>query len=121
MTLLLVWMLFLHWFGDFVFQTRWMADNKSKNIEALTLHVFVYSLVLWIGVYVTTLYYINDLCRFVICNFLLHWTTDFWTSKMTKQAVEEKNTHKFFAIIGFDQFVHTSTLILTLQYLLGIS
>jgi hypothetical protein len=94
-----------------------MADNKSKNVEALILHVFIYSCVLWIGAGITGQYIVNDLCRFAICNFFIHWLTDFCTSKMTKVAVEEKNMHKFFAIIGFDQFIHATTLILTIKLL----
>lgn len=110
-------LLFLHWLGDFVLQTRWMADNKSKNWEALTLHVFVYSFTVFcIGI--TGQYLINDLCRFATINFIIHFVVDSFTSRFTKKALEAKNMHLFFAIIGFDQFLHTSTLLIIAELLL---
>ena len=39
-----VLILFLHWVFDFVFQTDYMARNKSKSIKALASHVAIYSL-----------------------------------------------------------------------------
>ena len=36
---------FLHWVADFVFQTDWMAQNKSKNNKPLLVHVGVYTAV----------------------------------------------------------------------------
>jgi len=118
MLCLFIGLLFLHWLGDFVCQTRWMADNKSKRLDALSLHVFVYSLVLFCGLAITTNWTINDLCRFALINFVLHWTTDVTTSKLAKNALENKEIHKFFAIVGADQFLHATTLILTGYYLL---
>lgn len=111
--------LFLHFIGDFVCQNRWMADNKSKNWEALTLHVFVYSnVLLWAGT-LSQLYLFNDLCRFTIINFIIHWLVDFTTSRYTRKALGVRNLHLFFAIIGADQFCHSITLLITTQYLLG--
>jgi len=34
----------LHFFGDFVCQPRWMAENKSSNSVALLLHVVAYTM-----------------------------------------------------------------------------
>ena len=119
LTWLFVYVLFLHWVGDFVLQTQYMAENKSKNFEALVLHVFVYTCVLFIGTSVTTQYGINDLCRFAVINFFIHLSVDATTSRYTKMALEAKNMHRFFAILGFDQFVHAATLLLTTFYLLG--
>ncbi|MEQ8175561.1 MAG: DUF3307 domain-containing protein [Syntrophomonadaceae bacterium] len=33
-----------HLVGDFLFQNRWMADNKSKKVIPLVVHSLVYSL-----------------------------------------------------------------------------
>lgn len=114
-----VWLLFLHGLADFWCQNRWMADNKSKSMEALTLHVFVYSLVLWFGVLCTGQYGLNDVCRFAVVTFAGHWLTDAVTSRLTKKALAAKNMHVFFGVIGTDQFVHTASLLLTAHYLLG--
>jgi hypothetical protein len=113
---LALWVLFLHWIGDFVFQTRWMADNKSKNPVALTLHVATYTLMLGIGL-VGVVPEIG-LARFLAINFGLHWLTDICTSQLTKYFWKKKDIHKFFATIGFDQFIHATCLLLTLRYLL---
>lgn len=36
--------LLLHLFGDYVTQTDWMAENKTKNSNAALLHAIVYTL-----------------------------------------------------------------------------
>ncbi len=109
---------FLHFLGDFVCQTKWMASNKSKSLEALTLHVFAYSCTLFIGLVAAQHWTVNDLSRFVVINFILHWVTDCTTSHLTKQALSKREMHQFFAVIGADQFIHTITLMLTGYYFL---
>jgi N-acetylglutamate synthase-like GNAT family acetyltransferase len=108
---LLLLLFFLHWFGDFVCQTRWMADNKSKNVKALTLHVLTYTLVLFVGLalFVPT----QGLLYFAALNFVLHWLTDITTSQITRYFWAKKDIHKFFATIGFDQFIHSACLLYT--------
>ena len=32
-------LLFIHYIGDFILQSRWMAENKSKDISPLLCHV----------------------------------------------------------------------------------
>lgn len=119
MIFLFIYVLLLHWLGDFILQTRYIADNKSKNWEVLVLHVFIYSCILFTGMLCTAQYTINDLCRFTIINFIAHLGVDAITSRCTKLVIENKNVHLFFVIVGFDQFLHTITLLLTYCYLLG--
>ena len=49
-----VWVLLLialaHYFGDFVFQSRWVAENKGKCLNALMIHGLGYALV-FIGLF----------------------------------------------------------------------
>lgn len=119
---LLLLLFFLHWFGDFVCQTRWMADNKSKNLAALTSHVAVYTLVLTFGVlfYVGLWGGLNEwLLYFALANFVLHWLTDITTSQFTKYFWAKKDIHKFFATIGFDQFIHQVCLVVTARTFLS--
>jgi len=40
---LFTWILVGHLAGDFLVQTKWMADNKAENWSALLLHCFVYT------------------------------------------------------------------------------
>src|SRR3990167_1335879 len=46
MTMIYV-LLVAHFVGDFICQTDWMAQNKSKRWDALALHVAVYSAVVY--------------------------------------------------------------------------
>jgi len=93
---------FLHFVADFLFQTDYMANNKSKSNKALGLHVLVYSLpFLVIG------------WEFAVVNLVLHFSVDFVTSRMTSKLFAEKKVGLAFKVIGFDQFLHTLCLIIT--------
>lgn len=111
--------LFYHWFADFVCQTDWQAQNKSTNWEALLAHTGVYS-ALWmipISIWgVITNGGANMLWFFPI-TFLIHTATDYYTSRVNKVLWDNKQVHQFFVSIGFDQFLHFTQLLLT-YYLL---
>jgi hypothetical protein len=112
----LILVFFFHFLADFIFQTREMADNKGKSIYWLTRHVFVYSLVMitiwpFFGIDAKTLGLI------FIVSFTTHWITDFITSKITGYFYLKNNMRAFFSTIGFDQFIHATTLTLTYNYL----
>lgn len=117
--MILLYFLFLHWLGDFVIQTRWMADNKSRKWEALCLHVFVYCFIVTVGVGATMLFRYDNLCRFAMINFIAHLVVDSITSWASKMALALDKTHWFFAIVGADQFAHAATIIITAELLLG--
>lgn len=114
--------LFWHWIADFVLQTDWQAQNKSKNIEALLQHTSVYS-ASWIipGIVIFSDKYSNPKLFFVILFFVLttwiiHSITDFFTSKLNTKLWNEKKIHWFFVSIGFDQFLHFTQLLLTFYF-----
>ena len=114
MTNLIILLFVLHWIGDFVCQTRWMADNKSKSLLALTLHVSVYSFVLFAGLLTVSNYFsIEGFLQFMGANFMLHWITDITTSQFTKLFWLNKDMHKFFIVVGFDQMIHAICLVMT--------
>ncbi len=46
------YLLIAHLLGDFLFQTKWMADNKLNNWLPLLTHAFVYTAIIWIISYV---------------------------------------------------------------------
>lgn len=122
--------LIIHTIGDFLFQSDWMAINKSKNWKALGLHVSVYSLcfVYW-GL------------PFVAITFLTHFLTDAVTSRITSKlwfftpldvhytmnsnqyrqlwVSKGGNRHWFFVTIGIDQLIHFITLALTYKLVGG--
>lgn len=114
-------LLAVHWLGDFVLQTHWQAQNKSKNWEALTHHVLTYSAVLVVGTLCIFVSPSNGLpiTLFVLCNGLLHFATDAITSRMTSRLYAQQRWHDFFVVVGFDQLIHQATLAATMAYFLG--
>lgn len=109
-TLLIV--LFFHWVGDFICQTRWMADNKSSSITALLAHIFNYTAILGVP---TLLFNLST--QWLLVNALTHFLIDPITSRFSKRLYGQGNVHGMFCVIGFDQFLHISILLLTTMYL----
>ena len=101
--LLLTW---LHFIADFVLQTDRMAINKSSSNRWLAVHVLVYSVCLlpfgW---------------RFALVNGLLHFATDWVSSRWSRRFWEAGQRHWFFVVIGADQALHTSALFLIWTWL----
>lgn len=102
--LAIIW---LHFLGDFVLQSDMMAKEKSTSCKWLTIHILHYALpfLLVFG------------WKYTLINSLAHWVVDYFTSRMTSKAWAEKKVHKFFVIIGFDQAIHMTTLLLTTVFL----
>ena len=44
--------------------------------------------------------------------FITHWITDFVTSKITSKLWKDGKVHKFFVIIGLDQWLHLVQLVI---------
>jgi hypothetical protein len=106
-----LFILFVHFVGDFVAQTNSMATRKSKSFKWLSVHVLVYAIItaicwdLFLGV--------GDAALCFVMTFLSHLIIDFITSKITRYYFNRKEYHKFFMIVGIDQFAHFTTLFLT--------
>ncbi len=119
-----LWLVLTHFIADFVFQSNWMAIQKSKRWDALTLHVSIYSACfLWLG------------WRFAFVTFATHFVTDAITSRITSRLwfipyrelarsidgfwflanIDNRQRHWFFVMIGFDQLIHYGTLAWTQQ------
>ena len=100
--LLLVW---IHFFGDFVLQTNDMAIKKSKSVKWLLLHTTVYSILLLLfGL------------LFALVNLAAHFVVDFITSRAGAYFRSQDNQKGFFMVLGTDQAVHLTTLIVTYHY-----
>lgn len=103
---ILIGILFTHFVGDFILQSRWMAENKSSQIKPLLVHSCIYALCfLWLGPV------------FAIISLVAHFGTDFVTSRVAK-TLWPWNRYGFFCVIGFDQMLHYGQLFLT-YHLLG--
>ena len=102
--LVIVW---LHFVSDFILQTHEMAINKSKSNVWLTKHIVAYT-VPFVIVFGTT---------YAIINGVLHWMTDWCSSRTNSYFWAKGDTHNFFVSVGADQAVHMTTMILTFIWL----
>lgn len=125
-----------HYIADFRLQTNWMAMNKSKWLDdirtlftpkdellpsgvlALFLHVLVYSACfIWLGLVFAGITFVTHLVTDAITSLIgrRYW---FVSAKDDTLVFDDLKRSLFFRTIGFDQLVHTITLLGTL-YLLG--
>lgn len=111
-------LLTVHWMADFVLQTHWQAQNKSKNNVALYRHVLVYTTCISACTAVLFgpgFYWLY----FVWLNFALHFATDYVTSRVTSRLYVAQKWHDFFVVIGLDQLIHQTTLAATMFFFFG--
>jgi hypothetical protein len=119
--------LMAHYVGDFVFQSRDIATKKSESIGALSIHILIYSMtvfiILFIGLYfmeiVASLHVIQMAVGITIVNGLFHYIIDFFTSKINAYFWKAKKIRNFWLTIGFDQLLHTSLLVYCYAEMLG--
>jgi hypothetical protein len=124
----LIFVLFIHFIADFIFQSRQMGVKKSKNIYWLTTHIYVYSIITFIGW--GLFFKLTPRMGFELLTLTIftHFLTDFITSKLSSRfylkskkskSLKEANYFEwlFWSTIGFDQLIHATTLILTFKYI----
>lgn len=97
--LLLVW---VHWFADFILQSDRIAINKSSSDKVLLWHVTLYGVC-----------FIGFGLAFAAANAVLHFMTDWITSRITKKLWLAEERHWFFVVIGVDQATHMTCLFTT--------
>lgn len=120
--------IFIHWIADFVLQTDWQAQNKSKSNFALLSHTSNYSLV-WLlpmclvfGVMKegeTTEWIFWSSIYFGMITFVVHTITDYFTSRLNSKLWSAGKVHYFFVSVGFDQVLHYGQLFLTYYFLIN--
>lgn len=87
--------LVIHFISDFILQSSWMAQNKSKSNVALLIHASVYMIpFLLIGFW------------YALINSVLHGIIDYNTSRLTSKLWTKGEVHWFFVVIGLDQTLH---------------
>lgn len=95
--LILLLIFIVHFLADFVFQSSKMATGKGHSLKWLSIHVGVYGLVSLLS-FIIVSYNINSFylgfCWW-IANIVLHFITDFFTSKITARLWEKKNMRLF--------------------------
>jgi hypothetical protein len=104
----IVVILTIHTVFDWIFQTRWQAENKAHNWLALFDHVIVYTVGLTIAAFILFGYDRPVIAAvWAYSNGALHFMTDAITSRMTKKFYPGKG---FWNTIGIDQLIHYVTL-----------
>lgn len=113
--------IFAHFLGDFVFQSHWMSQNKSKRMDALVSHTVVYGVVLLatISVFMYPVAIVRETLGgwflvWLALNVFLHGLTDFVTARLSSMYFG-KDWHNFFVIVGGDQATHYMTMLVSLQ------
>lgn len=114
---IIVMLLAIHFIADFLLQTDWMAQNKSKQNMPLLIHVTVYS----IPLFLFALFFMSPVTAllFAVLNFVLHFVTDYLSSRATTYLYHKGDRHNFFVVIGFDQFAHYVAMFTTWAFLMG--
>lgn len=101
-----------HLIADFVCQSHEMATKKSTSLKWLLIHIGAYTSVLFVLMW--PVIGLQAALSFCALNGLFHLITDFFTSKGTKYFFEKRDYHNGFLIVGIDQFIHVSLLLLTI-------
>ena len=100
-----VFLVWIHFVADFILQSDAMAKNKSTDSRWLLLHVCVYSLpFLYFGIV------------FAVVNGILHFATDYVSSRAASHMWAKDERHWFFVVIGADQALHLTALVGTYVY-----
>jgi len=120
--LLIIW---AHFVADFMLQNDKMAQNKSTSNIWLTNHIMVYSAAM-LGIMAPFVYFMDSatshiqllwLLVWVTINGALHWITDWCSSRATSYLWQKGDRHNFFVVIGADQAIHLSTMVVTWEWL----
>lgn len=124
-------MLAVHFIGDFLFQSNWMALNKSRRVLPLLAHVSAYTAA-FVPMALALFPQAHHMVGFLLLTFGLHVLVDAVTSRITQAlwfvdlercdsvirqdgfpywvSFNDIKRHWFFVVIGFDQLLHAACL-----------
>lgn len=105
-------LLVTHFIGDFILQTDEQAKGKSSSNLTLFQHICTYIIPFAVLGFIVPISF-----AFLLVNAVLHFCTDWCTSRITKKLWAEGKVHNFFVTIGADQLIHALTLIWTYEWL----
>lgn len=91
-----------HFIADFILQSDWMAQGKSKKMLPLTIHISIYTIFLCLIDW-----------RWALINGAAHMFVDFFSSRAVSYAWNKGERHWAFALIGLDQLIHYICLFVT--------
>ena len=116
--LFFIYVLILHFVADFILQPYWMSLEKADNMSPLILHIIIYTVVLFFGLWAVT-GFVKSL-QFSLFSAALHFCVDFITSRaisdnsgsLKLDPDESKPVHRRLqlwgpiTLLGFDQLLH---------------
>lgn len=120
---LVVFLLFAHYVGDCIVQTRKQANGKSTSLIQLISHVSTYTVSLMVLIFIgnftnfSNQFSLLDILVYGGANFVLHFITDYFTSRKVTDLWTSNKEHATFAVMGLDQFIHAVCLLSTIQLL----
>ena len=117
-------LLVAHFVGDFICQSDWMAQNKSKSWTALAAHVTAYGFALMLTLLIGLWMVLGAETRLGGPSWVLWWgvnaaahfVQDAITSRINARLWQAKMIHWFFVGIGADQLLHYVTLFVTAHW-----
>ena len=112
-SIIYIYLLVAHYISDFLFQTRKMGEGKSTSIKLLTEHVLVYTSMILLVCSPAVLFFGKVIIYWALVNGVLHWITDYFTSRASKRAYDRGDLKSFWWIIGLDQLIHGICLFIT--------
>lgn len=138
--MMLTYILFLHFFADFILQSREMGQKKSTEINVLLHHLLIITGIMFVGMFPFIGLGVENIVGFVLLNTLIHGVIDWNIWRFYKLSVMKwmQNNpdhpavkhyeatkefkywedHLFFTTIGLDQFLHAATIVLLADWLL---
>ncbi|OGC62382.1 hypothetical protein A3J33_01925 [candidate division WWE3 bacterium RIFCSPLOWO2_02_FULL_53_10] len=103
-----IYLLIAHLIGDWLIQTKWMANEKSKHLFPLLAHVFIYHIFVFAALYLAGISLNANLLATVFLAathaLLDNRRFEFWWLKSVKK-VEEKDV-PIWLLLGVDQSFH---------------
>lgn len=109
-TIFVLSLIIMHFIFDWWLQTNNQAMNKSSDNLVLTHHVLIYFIGLWLW---AEFFEVSH--WWIILNGVMHWITDWLTSRGNVYLYKKYNRSGLFKGIAFDQMIHFITLLLTLR------
>lgn len=111
---MILFVLLIHWIGDFVLQSDKQSKRKATSVKYLLQHTLVYSLV-WFSFISVVFTDLRVATAFTIITLIFHTITDYFTSKQVKKLFKKGDIHNMFVVIGLDQLLHYVQLLITFK------
>ena len=113
----ILFIMLIHFLADFGLQTHEQSQKKSTDNKFLSYHVGVYSLIWFLALCGYPGLEFKGIMEFTLITFISHFVTDWITSRIGKPFWKNGDFHNGFVVVGFDQLLHYTQLLLTWKLL----